>query len=172
MKELINEGIIPMVNDGLFSMKRIMNLIYIKEFIDRISSRSYLEDKDIGSIFQRFGVKPDVLTWGDYFQTELAISLSSMTDEEFDRALETVQFDMMAACIIFSGKDKAYFDWVEITWMEIVNTKDSGHTEDEKDIIHLKIMMDYYVNLGLIDDFTPAEKEWFSLFEDARVTSA
>ncbi|HRZ27644.1 MAG TPA: hypothetical protein P5295_12620, partial [Spirochaetota bacterium] len=63
MQELLNEAIIPMLNDGLISMRRVSDLISIKEFIDRVSTKKYIEDKDADQLFQRYGVLPSVITW-------------------------------------------------------------------------------------------------------------
>jgi hypothetical protein len=156
-----------MVNDGNFSIERINNLIYIKTFIDRISTKRYIEDDAAQELEKKYGVRPNIITWGDYFQTEMATSLMVVSDEEFNRALATLKFDMAASWTIFCEKDQAFFDWVENTYQEITQAKSGDYTEEEEEILHLRILMEYYVNLGLSNNFTAAEMGWFAGFEQA-----
>jgi len=167
MKEIINEAIMSMVNDGQFSMRRLNDLIYVKEFIDRISTRNYLEEKDIESIRGKFGTHPSVQTWGDYFQTEMAASLIVLSDDEFSSVIDTLKFDMIASSIIFSEKDVPFFEWVDHAHRDIMRLKDSSFTEEEDEIIHLKILKDYYTDLGITGNFTDAEMKWYSAFNEA-----
>jgi len=168
MQELLNEAIIPMLNDGLISMRRVSDLISIKEFIDRVSTKKYIEDKDADQLFQRYGVLPSVITWGDYFQTDLASSLLVIPDEEFETVLDTVRFDIMSSQSIFSGKGKDFFSWVEDTHVKIMIQDKSEYTEEEEEILHLKILMDYYLNLGIVDRFTESELLWYSSYDEAK----
>ena len=167
MREIVNEAIIPMINDGLMSMKRIRDLVHIKEFIDRVSTCQYIEEKDVNTLHDRYGVTPSVITWGDYFQTDLASSLLVVTDEEFEQVINTVKFDIISSYEIFSGKDKEFFSWVEDTHVKIMIDHGDSYSEEEEEIIHLKILMDYYLNMGLVDNFTDSEKEWYASYREA-----
>jgi len=169
MQELINESIITMVNDGTLSMERVKSLIYIKSFIDRISTRNYLEEESARDLEKKYGVRPNIITWGDYFQTEIATSLAVLSEEEFDRAVATLRFDMVASWFIFCEKGDDFFEWVELTHEAIVQAKESGYTQEEEEILHLKILKDYYTNLGLVNNFTDAEMQWFDGFQEAKV---
>jgi hypothetical protein len=167
MQELINESIITMVNDGNLSIERINNLIYIKTFIDRISTKRHIEEEAAQELQKKYGVRPNIITWGDYFQTEMATSLMVISDEEFNKALATLKFDMAASWTIFCEKDEAFFEWVENTYREITHSKSDNYTEEEEEILHLRILMEYYTNLGLVNNFTEAEMKWFTGFEAA-----
>jgi hypothetical protein len=167
MRDVINEAILPMINDGLISVKRTRDLIGIKEFIDRVSTRKYIEERDAAHLFTRYGVMPSIITWGDYFQTDLASSLQVLSDQEFEKVLDTVRFDIMSSHMIFSGKDKEFFTWVEDTHVRITIQPTHEYSEEEEEILHLKILMDYYVNMGIIDQFTEAEKQWYSSYRQA-----
>jgi hypothetical protein len=169
MKELINESLLPMISDGSLGIDRINSLIYIKEFIDRISSKNYLDEATACDLEKKYGVRPNIVTWGDYFQTEMATSLQVIPDEEFLRAVETLKFDMVASWVIFCEKDDAFFDWVDSTHEMIAENKASNYTEEEEEILHLKILKDYYVGLGLVNNFTDSEIHWFSAFQEAKV---
>lgn len=168
MTDLVNESIIDMLNDGIIRMGRLNNLIYIKNFIDRISSKRFIEEKTVRELESKYGVRPNIITWGDYFQTQMATSLHSLPDEEFDRAVETLKFDMIASWTIFAEKDRAFFDWVDLTYMGITNCNSTDLSEEEKEIVHLKILMDYYINLEIINNFTEAEMKWFNGFVEAK----
>ena len=167
MQELVNEAVISMVNDGLISMNRIRELIEIKEFIDRIATRTYIDDYDAHKLLQKFGVMPNMRTWGDYFQTDLASALVVVSDEEFERILDTIKFDVISSYIIFSEKEDDFFMWVDETYNEITSSKSDHYDEEEEEIIHLKILMDYFNNMGIVNNFTEAEMTWYSTYSEA-----
>ncbi|MCU0847486.1 MAG: hypothetical protein MUD12_06320 [Spirochaetes bacterium] len=167
MKRVINETVMPLINEGLLSVSKLHDLIYIKEFIDRVSTRMYIEPESADEIGKKYGVKPRVVSWGDYFQTELATSLHHVSDDEFRRAVSTIKFDIISSYIIFSEKDSPFFEWVEDNWNAVAASGASDFDDDEQDIIHLKILMDYYVNMGIINGFTASELEWYGGFEES-----
>ncbi len=169
MQELINESIMTMVNDGTLSIERVKSLIYVKSFIDRIATKTYIEEESACELEKKYGVRPNIITWGDYFQTEIATSLAVLSDEEFERAVTTLKFDMVASWFIFCEKGDDFFKWVDATHEAIIQAKDSGYTEEEEEILHLKILKDYYENLGLVNNFTDAEMQWFTGFQEAKV---
>jgi hypothetical protein len=51
-----NEAIIPMINDGMLSMNRINDLNYVKEFIDRVSTKQYTEVRTAKHLNDKYGV--------------------------------------------------------------------------------------------------------------------
>ncbi|TFH41843.1 MAG: hypothetical protein E4G96_04700 [Chrysiogenales bacterium] len=157
-----------MINDGTLSVERVNALICIKEFIDRISGKNYIGEETARDIEKKYGVRPNVISWGDYFQTEMATSLLVLTDEEFDRALETLKFDMVAAWIIFSGKGPAFFEWVDNANEAAIGLNRSEHGEEEEEIFHLKILKDYYTDLGIENKFNESEMEWFVSFQEPK----
>jgi hypothetical protein len=167
MQELMNESIITLINDGLLSVKRINSLIFIKSFIDRISTGTYIDEETAARLGEKFGARPTIVTWGDYFQSEMATSLLVVSDAEFEKAVQTLKFDMVASWIIFSEKDDEFFDWVDATHAKIIDSGKNDYTEEENEILHLKILKDYYKNLGLVNAFTEAELCWFVGFREA-----
>ena len=156
MNEVINRALMPVINENGISIERIHCLIHIKEFIDRISGRGYLSMEDLAKLEQRYGVIPDVATWGDYFQAELGTTFREMSDKIFFSAVDTVKFDMMSSFLIFEGKDEAFFNWVENAFCDVISIENENFTEEEQEIIHLKILKDYYIDLGLKNRFTEA----------------
>ncbi len=169
MKELTNEAVLEMVNNGMISVDRLHHLVYLKEFIDRIGTKKYLEEKDVVKIELSYGVKPNVVTWGDYFQTELASSLRTLSDEEFIKAIETVRFDMMSSYMIFNDKNDEIFNWIASERDRIELEKKQQLTEADEEIVHLNILKDYYLNIGIVDKFTEQEMQWYTQFNEAAV---
>ena len=86
-----------------------------------------------------------------------------------EKAVATLKFDMVASWFIFCEKGDDFFEWVDSTHAAIVEARDSGYTEEEEEILHLKILKDYYINLGLVNNFTEAEMHWFNGFQEAKV---
>ena len=168
MKELVNRALMPVINENGMSIERIHCLIHIKEFIDRISGRDYLSMDDLARLEQRYGVIPDVATWGDYFQAELGTTFREMSDKIFFGAVDTVKFDMISSFLIFEGKEEAFFNWIEDAFLNIVSENDENFTTEEQEIIHLKILKDYYIDLGLKNTFSESEMMWHSSFSEAR----
>jgi len=167
MKDLINRALMPVINENGMSIERMQTLIHIKDFIDRISGRDYISMDDLAKLRERYGVIPDVATWGDYFQAELGTTFREMSDEIFFRAIDTVKFDMISSYRIFEGKDDVFFGWIEDAYGDIVSMKSEAFSEEEQEIIHLKILKDYYIDLGIKNVFTEAELMWHSSFGEA-----
>jgi hypothetical protein len=167
MEQIINDALIPMMNEGMLSIERIHDLIYIKELIDRVSTRKYIESRTAEDLFRKYGVMPNIITWGDYFQTEMASSLLELADADFKRAVSTVKFDIISCLQIFSNKESDFFNWVDTSYYEITAEGREYFDEDEEEIIHLKILKDYFVDLGVIDNFTEAEIQWYGSFDEA-----
>jgi len=167
MDKMINEAIVPLINDGYISKERVEHLIFIKEFIDSIASKMYLGESDVNAIYNRYGVKPNIVTWGDYFQTEMASTLLKVSDEEFIGALDTVKFDVMSAWEIFSNKDAEFFEMVDQWYYSLLGLDPAEYTEEEDEILHLKILKDYFVDMGITDKFTESMKLWYHSFAES-----
>jgi len=167
MKTVLNEAVIPKVNDGLLSISKMEDLIYIKEFIDRVSDNRYMKEKEALELKSKYGAMPSLITWGDYFQSQMAAELCDRIDEDFSRAINTIKFDIISSHLIFSDKESDFFEWVEDNYMGLLAHMSSDFSEEELDIIHLKIMMDYYINLGISDRFTEAEMKWYRSYGQA-----
>ena len=165
MNTLISDALIPFIDQGKLSVSKIHKMIELKEFVDRIASRSYIGESTVESLKSKFGVAPEVITWGDYMQGELAFDAAKYNDDEFKRVVDTIRFDMMSAYRIFSGHGVDFFEWVESSSCEIIGMDRDNWTEEEQEIVHLKILKDYYLNLGIADNFTPEELLWYESFE-------
>lgn len=166
MEKILNDALIPLVNEGRLSMNRIRGLIYIRDFIDRASTKEYISGRLVAELEEACGEVPDIITWGDYFQTELALCFRDFSDEAFGRTLDSVRFDIMSCVEIFPGKSEDFFAWIDSRYYAAADP-DHELTAEDAEYVQLKIMKDYYVHMGLADNFTPAEKSWYSSYDEA-----
>ncbi len=167
MNNIINRAIIPVINEKGISSLRMTHLIYIKEFIERISSKPYMKEDELVRLENQFGVRPDIISWGDYFQAEIATSMIHKDDDEFMKAFETIKFDMMSSYFIFKEKGSEFFEWVENSFNNIDIDDIDNLCDEDKEIVHLKILMDYYQEIGITDRFSESEINWHSSFKEA-----
>ena len=176
MEKILNDSVMQLVSDGRIAMGKVAKLIDIKEFVDRISDRTYISNETSASLSARFGVSPDIVTWGDYFQSDLAMSAVHTEDEDFDRMIDTVRFDIMAAWDICSSNGEEFLQWVNEAATELWLTgKDETELNDEeKEIAHLKVLVDYFTGMGLNGNFYESELIWYHTFfeEQAKTYSA
>ncbi|MFH0975224.1 MAG: hypothetical protein V1874_05515 [Spirochaetota bacterium] len=169
MQFILNEELIPMINNGNLNMTKIQCLISIKEFIDRTSCTRYLEDNIVNKIIEIRNAKPKVISWGDYFQTELAFDLQGESDEAFIRAVDTVKYDIISSYEIFSNKNDLFFEWVDYNYNEKELIKENISKEEYEEAFHLNILKDYYLNLRVSNNFSSNELLWYNNFKEAMV---
>jgi hypothetical protein len=167
MEKILNDALIPMVNEGILSMTKIHSLITLRDFIDRVSTKKYAERRSAGDLEHKYGVKPEIITWGDYFQTETASFLRDSSDEAFSQTISSIKFDIMSCNEIFPGKGQEFFDWIDNQYYAAMKEKYSDNIESHNESIQLKIMKDYYVELGVVDRFTLTEKAWYASYGEA-----
>lgn len=167
MEFILNEELIPMVNNGSLNITKIHCLLYIKEFIDRIANTKYLEDNVVEKIVMTHKTKPSVITWGDYFQTELAYDLQGGSDEDFIKATDTIKYDIMSSYEIFSDKNSLFFEWVEYNYNEKELSKNEISEDEYNEAFHLNILKDYYSSMKINSNFTPEEMDWYNNFKEA-----
>ncbi|MBN2402385.1 MAG: hypothetical protein JXN64_08285 [Spirochaetes bacterium] len=167
MEFILNEQLIPMVNNGNLNITKIQCLVIIKEFIDRISDTKYLEDNVVDKITEMHNTMPSVITWGDYFQTELAYDLQGESDADFIKAVETVKYDIISSYEIFTKKNELFFEWVEYNYNEKEEKKDTFSREEYEEAVHLNILKDYYKSMKIKNNFSAAELSWYNNFKEA-----
>ncbi|HPQ55292.1 MAG TPA: hypothetical protein PK253_18725 [Spirochaetota bacterium] len=166
MDYLINEDIIQHINNGVFSVEEIDALIDIRDFINRTASKEYIDNGKLESLKERFGTSPVVTTWGDYFQTEIAYNKVNGIIENVQSAVETVKFDIMSCHVIFSQKGISFHEWVESRFETAMTGMALMREEDVEEAVHLKILKDYYVSLGVTGVFTAAEEMWYNAYKE------
>lgn len=166
MERMVSDCLLPFINQGTLSVEKVNLLAEMKEFVDRVSSRTYIGENTVASLVKRFGVEPDIVTWGDYFQSELAFDAVKYSVDELNKVIQTVKFDIMSSFQIFCEHESEFFEWVESTSNEIIMNSSVDYSEEEQEILHLKILKDYYCNMGLQDAFTPDEIQWYAAFAE------
>lgn len=167
MNYLINSAVIPVINTFGASSLRLQALIDIKEFMERISVKPYIEAAEIDRLAARYGAAPEIVTWGDYFQAEIATSMKGADDDEFMKVYETVKFDIISSYLIFRDKGSDFFQWVEMSFNRIEIDDVSKMTDEQRETIHLKILMDYFSEIGINGRFNESELKWYSSFREA-----
>ncbi len=165
MTDLINPSIMPIINRNGMSAHRISSLIYLKEFVDRVSSKNYISKPDLEKLEKKYGIFPDIITWGDYFQADVATAHAFKDDDELLRSLNTIKFDIISSYLIFNDKGNDFYKWVDSH--ENASFSDAEISDEEREIEHLKILKQYYVEMGITNTFTEAEIAWHSSFSDA-----
>ena len=166
MEYLINEDIIQHINNGEFTIDEIEALIEIRKFINRTSSRDYIDNGLVDSLKIRYGTAPVVTTWGDYFQTEIAYGKINGEIVNIQSAVDTVKFDIMSSHVIFSGKGISFHEWIESRYEEAMNNPSAMKEEEIEEALHLKILRDYHVTLGITGVFTAAEEMWYNAYKE------
>lgn len=129
--------------------RKLRNLLAVAGAAERLASRPYMAQDEIDGIVARFGVGPDVTTWGDFFAAETATDHWEKPDPEFERICETVIFDLVAAALIFSGKDAEFFATVMHEYENSVSKEKALRTADDEEKIHLGILAGYHTQMGL-----------------------
>lgn len=129
--------------------RKLRNLVNVATTAERLSVRSYMEKAELDGIIGRFGVEPDVTTWGDFFAAEIAADHWEKSDIEFEKICETVNFDFIAACLIFSEKPQAFLDSALYEYNDSLAKEAGLRTAEDDEKIHLGILAGYYSQMAL-----------------------
>lgn len=150
---------------GQLSGRKLADLIRLREIVDRIATSRYVSEEALRKLQERFGVGPDIVSWGDYFQTELASLYHGLNDTEFSGIIDTVRFDLIAAHKVFLGKPPEFLSSVEAEGLAVYGKDRNDWTPADEESAHLYILMQYFRELGLNQARLGAEdEEWFNGF--------
>ncbi len=155
------------IEKGKLSLRKIRDLSEIRLFVDRLATKPYLPQEVQKEIFEKFGETPSMLTWGDYFQAELAEEHYQDSDEEFQKIVQTVRFDVIAAKLIFQNKDAEFLEFVDIQYQTASQKlhRQETITREEEEFIHLGLLKGYFENLGLAAaQLMDSDHSWFNQF--------
>jgi len=162
----LNPELFEMVRTGKLTSAKIVALIFLKNLIDQYSSKPFLENEKLEEIKQKFGVYPDIMTWGDYFQTEIASKYFDQSDEKFQVIIDTIRFDLISAYLIFQGKPDNFTDRIRTEALIAKSIDSYLWSFENEENIHLEILLDYFENLGLTERPLPiSEKIWYESFD-------
>lgn len=158
----LNPELQGMVNEKKLTNKKIKALVRLKKIVDRLATVNFVSEEEAHRLQKKFGAAPDIITWGDYFQTEIAEAHRKKTDVEFDVIVNTITFDLIASILIFTGKPKEFFEQVEQAKLEVqAKPFDDWHPLDE-DALHLGILKNYFEEMHL--DIENLNAQDFSFF--------
>ncbi len=159
----INPALQDMIARNQLSERKIELLIILKKFIDRLAGRNHLSEEELLKLESQYGVRPDVVTWGDYFQTRVASDHWEKTEDEFEKIMETIHFDIIASVLIFTGKDGKFTQSIEERCNEIELDPNETISPEDEEQLHLGILLNYYREMQL--DIASLEKADFNFFE-------
>ncbi|MCR9144101.1 MAG: hypothetical protein NXI24_17770 [bacterium] len=164
----LNRELNDMVLRGQLSGRKIAELIRLKEIADAFAARNYVSDEELKVLIEKFGTGPDIMTWGDYFQTEIGSEYFAHTDADFATIVDTVRFDLISAVKIFQGKSPEFQQQVQDNGMAAYGTPRDQWSEVEEEQAHLYILLNYFRELGMEQTSLSVEdEEWFSGFVGA-----
>lgn len=162
-------GLNPQLNDmllrGQLSGKKIKELLRLKEIVDRFASERYVPESELADLKKKYGVEPDIITWGDYFQTEVASLYFALNDRDFATIVDTVRYDLISAIKIFTDRSDEFLASVESNGLAVHGKDREEWSEIEEEQAHLYILSRYFQELGLAQSHVSAEdEEWFQTF--------
>ncbi|PJZ68031.1 hypothetical protein CH373_18185 [Leptospira perolatii] len=165
-KSELNPELFDMMRQGKLSATKILSLISLKELVDRFAVRPFLEEEKLREIVNRFGVEPDILSWGDYFQTEIGSRYFDKSDQEFSKIVDTIRFDFISSHLIFSDRPTYFSDSVRGNAL-VSRSIDSGFwTLEDEENIHLQVLLDYFEQMGLGEKpLSISDRIWYESFE-------
>lgn len=169
--DAINPALNEMIERGQLSARKIADLIRVRAIVERFATRTYLAADEVEQLKARYGAEPDVVSYGDYFQTEVASRYFHLEDAEFSRIVDTVRFDLISAVKIFRGKPEAFFDAVLAAGEAAYRVEQASWSQEQEEAAHLFVLCNYFRDLGLTGAvLAPADEEWFGGFlNDASV---
>ena len=160
----LNPTLMDMVMRGQLSAQRIAALVRLRDNVDRMAASQYVSDAEASALELKYGAKPEIRTWGDYFQTEIASAHFDKSDAEFEQVLATVRFDLIAAALIFEGKPSEFFASVESEALT-AHGSEQPWTPEQEEAVHLDILRNYFINMGLAASaISAADRTWFEDF--------
>ena len=150
------------VEQDQLSTTKINELLFLKKFIDRVSKKPFIDEQKLEEIKNKLGTVPDIITWGDYFQTEVATEHWQKKDNEFSQVIQTIIYDIIVSAMIFYRKNENSME--EFKKSQWLSQDDSFNEpfESREELEHFNILLVYYEEMGL--DLSQLQKEDFTFF--------
>lgn len=166
----LNPELFDMMKRGQLSAEKIVTLIEIKRTVDRFAVTKFTDEKTMEELKEKFGVYPDIVTWGDYFQTEIASLFFPMEDQEFRKIADTIRFDLISSHLIFSEKPSYFYDKVRGDALISKCFDEEFRSDTDKENIHLEILLDYFENMQLgKKPLSISDRRWYEVFDVQKV---
>ena len=168
INDVINPALNEMVGRGQLSASKLADLIRVRAIVERFAMRSYLAPGEVQELKARYGAAPDIISYGDYFQTEIAGRYFQLEDAEFSRIVDTVRFDLISAVKIFRGKPDAFFNAVLAAGDAAYRQAPETWSQEQEEAAHLFVLCNYYRDLDLSTSvIATADEDWFNGFLNA-----
>ncbi|MDH5656157.1 MAG: hypothetical protein OEZ34_09630 [Spirochaetia bacterium] len=171
------QGINPELNDmvrrGQLSGSKLSALYDLKVIVEKFAKSSFVSEQECNELKKKYGAYPNIITWGDYFQTEVASRYFEFSDLEFQKIVDTVRFDIISSIIIFNGKHEEFFTSVDLEGMAVMGIPSEEWTDEQAETAHLHILMKYYKDMNLeFSEISESDNEWYELFSEKRAGNA
>lgn len=161
----VNPELLPMICQGLLSPEKLAILTELHSLVERFAGCLYTDEESQKKILERTGSLPDLITWGDYFQTEVASRYFLESEDSLRRIVDTIRFDLISAHLIFSGKPDHYKDKIRA---EVLVSKgiDSVLPKENLETQHLEILLNYFENMEIgKKPLSLQDKAWYESFQ-------
>lgn len=163
--EGIHSQLQPMIEKGQLSARKIVLLIELKELIEKYAQFPFIPESEIEELEKKYGAKPEIITWGDYFQTEVASRFFYYSDADFEKVIHTIHFDIISSILIFKNKSEEFKRKIKEENLFLSGLEKEQLTEEEEQLVHLGILLQYYEEMGLENaELDREDKEWFESF--------
>lgn len=162
-----------MVLRGQLSARKIVSLLELREMVDRIAPGPRVSEREAAALETKYGARPEIITWGDYFQTEIASQYFDHTDEEFERICDTVHFDLISSLMIFRGKSAEFRQAVREEALVVSGLDAELRSENEQQAEHLGILLQYFEEMNLDKaELSEEDQAWFEGFVESTRSEA
>ena len=154
-----------MVQRGQLSARKIAALIELKETVERFAQCNYVEQDEIDALREKYGAEPEIVSWGDYFQTEVASRHFDLSDAEFLKIVDTIRFDLISATMIFRSKSPEFCEQVREEAIIASGTDRKDWTTEYEQAAHMGILLQYFEQLALQRcEISDIDQRWFESF--------
>ena len=161
----INPALNDMIKRGQLSEAKLAGLVHLKKTVDRFAGRNYTSAEEVAALKEKYGEAPDIITWGDYFQTEIGSRHFQLSDEEFRQIVDTARFDLISAVMIFAGKPDSFFEMVQAEGNASYELAREEWGPQQEEAAHLFVLRNYFLELGLETCILSDEDQtWFQGF--------
>ncbi len=162
----IHPELLTMIRQGLLSPSKVRQLIHLKETVDRFATRLFAEEATQVELEKLYGSRPDIITWGDYFQTEVASRFFLESEESLQKICDTIRFDLVSAHLIYSGKPEYFKKGIRSEATVSKGIDSCLWNLEQEESAHLEILLDYFENLGLGEKpISVQDKAWYESFQ-------
>ena len=170
----LNSELDEFLEQNKLSDEKVKELLFLKGFIDRLATKPHIGFEKQKEIEKKFGLLPNVLTWGDYFQTEVATAHWMKTDHDFHIIIQTIIYDIIIATMMFSDQNHAFWKTYDSSQILALSKEleDNSHLLETEEVHHFDILIGYFDEMGLdLSNITTEDMSFFSQFKlDSRAS--